>query len=93
MNPNTNPINSHPPIHILGLRVHLTSPSNSCSNINLPSLYCSEGSYARSYFQPTTDLQETQEMSRTMCFPVVMVRSSGGPSEMFALMLVLLEGG
>jgi len=32
-------------------------------------------------------------MSRTMCFPVVMVRSSGGPSEMFALMLVLLEGG
>src|SRR5271170_2588217 len=70
--------NSHP-------HTYLTSASNSCSKINLPSLYCSVDSYARSYFHPTTSLQDTHEISRTMCRPVVICRSSGGPSAILTL--------
>src|SRR5271156_3948025 len=77
--------NSHP-------HTYLTSASNSCSKINLPSLYCSVDSYARSYFHPTTSLQDTHEMSLTICRPVVICRSSGGPSAILTLHPLILAG-
>lgn len=47
--------------------------------MNLPSLYFSVLSYARSYFHPTTSLHCRQQMSLTMCRPVVMCRSPASP--------------
>jgi|SRR5277367_390327 len=75
------------------LHTYLTSASNSCSKINLPSLYCSVDSYARSYFHPTTSLQDTHEISLTICFPVVICRSSGGPSAILTLHPSIPAGG
>src|ERR1700733_11925289 len=43
--------------------------------------------YARTYFHPTTFWQPRQNISRTVCFPVVMSRSTGTPS----IRLVLYE--
>ena len=43
----------------------------------LPSLYFSVLSYALSYFHPTTSLHCRHAMSRTVCRPVVMLRSLG----------------
>jgi hypothetical protein len=56
---------------------HETICSNSDSRMNLPSLYFSLGSYALSYFHPTVSPHCLHVMSRTMCLPVVMLRSIG----------------
>jgi len=73
------------PNRTMPARSYFTIPSNSCSRMNLPSLYCSLGSYARSYFHPTSCVQVVHVISRTICRPVVICRSSGGPSTMFTL--------
>jgi hypothetical protein len=46
----------------------------------LPSLYFSLASNALSYFQPTVSLHCRQVISRTMCLPVVILRSEATPA-------------
>ena len=64
-----------------------TVQSNSCSKMNFPSLYFSVCSYARSYFQPTVSLHCLQQISRTTCLPVVILRSPASPERMLTTLL------
>lgn len=63
-------------------RLYVTKHRSSASSMNFPSLYFSEFSYALSYFQPTILLHCRQLISRTMCLPVVMLRSPASPFAM-----------
>lgn len=68
-------------------KTHVTLQRSSASRMNLPSLYFSVVSYALSYFHPTVSLHCRQVMSRTICLPVVMLRSLGSPMSMFTTLL------
>lgn len=81
-----------PPVGVMGL-IHSKKPTqqttqrSSSSKINLPSLYFSLASYALSYFHPTVSRHCLQEISRTICRPVVMLRSTASDWVMLTTLL------
>jgi hypothetical protein len=58
----------------------LTWQSSSASKMYFPSLYFSVASNALSYFQPTVLWHSLHSISRTICRPVVILRSPGSRS-------------